>query len=250
MSKAKHLRAVMSKSVPDYVKDGLVLWLDGEEPLVSVKTEDGTSFTAWPDRAINGQVAAVGGVVRIGNAMLFDGVNSRGKIMNTEVISLSGIFKGLKKRTLEIVCKLDNTDEVQTVFIGEGNTASPQIGAAGLWYRPASGGFKVGTWDATPTAIAENVTDRASYSIVYGDEGLEDFDFFQNGNLCVKGNSLGNMYSSITAIGARLKTDGTTWQYRLCGEICCIRVYNRQLSDAERAKNFEIDKRRFEINAG
>lgn len=250
MTKVKRLRTALTKSLPDYVTDGLVLWLDGEEPLIPDETEEDTSASIWRDRAINGQIANVGGVVKLGDAMLFDGVNSHGQIKNTEVVALSQILKGLKERTLEIVCRLDSTDSAQVVILGEGNTASPEIGAAGLWYRPDSGGFKIGTWNATPTMIAENVTERSSYSIVYGDSSLQDFDFFQNGNLCAKGDSVGNMYSSTNAIGSRLKTDGVTWQYKMCGEISCIRIYSRKLTDAERLRNLEIDKRRFGINAG
>ena len=250
MSKVKLLRKAMTNSLPDYVRDGLVLWLDGDENLMSVKAEDGTPVTVWRDRAINGQQANVGAVVKSLDAMIFDGINSRGRIADTETVVLSGILSGLKERTVEIVCKLDNADNVQTVFIGAGNTATPEIGAAGLWYRPTSGGFKVGTWDNSPVVSVQNVTNRASYSIVYGNSDLSDFNFYQNGNLCTKGGIAGNMYSAATAIGARLKTDGTTWQYRLSGEICCIRVYNRKLTDAERGRNLEIDRRRFDIDAG
>ncbi len=250
MTKVKRLRTALTQSLPDYVRDGLVLWLDGEESLIPDETEEDTSASIWRDRAINGQIANVGGVVKLGDALLFDGVNSYGQIKNTESVALSKILKGLKERTLEIVCRLDNTDNVQTVFLGEGTTTSPETGAAGLWYRPDSGGFKIGTWNSTSTMIAENVTERASYSIVYGDESLQDFNFFQNGNLCAMGDSAGNMYSATNSIGSRLNTDGVTWQYQMCGEICCIRIYNRKLTDGERLRNFEIDKRRFGINAG
>lgn len=250
MSKVKHLRTVMSESLPEYIRDGLVLWLDGEESLITKEAEDGTTITVWNDRVINGQYAEVGGALKSEDALAFDGTNSRGELSKTGTVVLSGILKGLKERTLEIVCKLNNTTDVQVFMLGEGNTATPEIGAAGLWYRPASGGVKVGTWDNSPIVIVQNVTERASYSIVYGDTDLEDFNCYQNGVLCTKGEIAGNMYSEANAIGARLKTDGATWQYRLCGEICCIRVYNRKLTDTERAKNFEIDKRRFAINAG
>ena len=250
MSKVKLLKKAVSKSLPEYARDGLVLWLDGEEALMQVKAGDGSSAEVWRDRAVNGQQAVMSSAVKSVDSMIFDGVKSYGRIEETEALVLSGILKGLKERTVEIVCRLDNADTVQTVLLGAGNTATPEIGAAGLWYRPASTGFKVGTWDNSPIVTVQNVTARASYSIVYGNSDLTDFSFYQNGNLCAKGEIEGNMYSEATAIGARLKNDDTTWQYRLSGEICCIRIYNRKLSDAERAMNLEIDRRRFDIDAG
>lgn len=250
MGNLKKRAMMLSKNLPDYVKEGLVLWLDGEESVMSLTEEDGTSIRIWCDRAVSGQKANIGGVTQSEDAVVFDGVNGRGKLMDTEYINLTGILSGLQDRTVEIVCKLNDTDSVQTVFLGKGMTASAEIGAAGLWYRPASGGFKVGTWDESPSVPISNVTERASYSIVYGIDSLTDFMFYQNGVECPKGAAEGNMYTTMTSIGARLKTDNETWQYRLNGEICCIRVYYRKLTDAERAHNLEIDKRRFNLNVG
>lgn len=247
MTKLKKRALMFSKTQPDYVKDGLVLYLDAEESLMLMNIDSETA-RVWNDRAISGQRARVDAVTQTEKALLFDGVNSRGIIDLTEYISLLGVLTGIQERTIEIVCKLNDTEATQTVFLGKG-AATDENGAAGLWYRPASGGFKAGTFTNQAPSIVSNVTERASYSTVYGTENINDYILYHNGVECPKGEVAGNMnnYTYLT-IGSRYYND--TYSYRLKGEINCIRVYDRKLSDEERAHNLEIDKRRFDLNVG
>ncbi len=250
MSKLKNKAVMFSKSKPDYVKDGLVLWLDAQEPFIVMTDDNGDKIRVWPGRAISGQKASVGGVTQTEDSVVFDGINSRSKILDEEYVNLTGVLSGLNDRTLEIVCKLNSADDVQVLFLGKGIATSAESGAAGFWYRPLSEGFKVGTWDAASPVLVSDVTERASYSIVYSSTGLNDFDFYRNGTECVKGQTAGSMYNTMTSIGARLNKDGSTWGYRLNGEICSIRVYNRKLTEQERLHNLAIDTRRFDLNVG
>ncbi|MDO4418964.1 MAG: hypothetical protein Q4B92_01215 [Ruminococcus sp.] len=250
MSKLRNKALMLSKSKPDYVKDGLVLWLDAQEPFIVMYDNAGEKIRIWRDRAISGQKSNVGGVSQTKDSVFFDGVNSRSKILDEEYINLTGVLSGLNDRTLEVVCKLNNSDDVQVLFLGKGTAASAENGAAGLWYRPSSAGFKVGTWDSASPVLVSDVTERASYSIVYSNEDLNSFDFYRNGTECVKGETAGSMYNTMTTIGARLNKDGSTWEYRLSGEICSIRVYNRKLTEQERLHNLAIDTRRFNLNVG
>lgn len=249
MSDLKKRRAFMLKSSPEYVRDGLVLWLDAEEPLMQIEKNTGDDLVIWSDRAQLGQRAEVNDVLQEDNKIVFDGTGSFAKLGTQQPVVLSGILRGLSQRTLEVVCRLEDDLSVQTVILGYGYTVTPEIGSAGLWYRPASGGFKVGTWDDSPCVPVKGVTNRTSYSIVYGDTDLTDFIFYQNGVECPQGDTDGNMYSAGTALGARIRNDGNP-QYYFKGEINCIRIYNRKLSEAERLQNFAVDKRRFGIGVG
>lgn len=249
MSNLKKRRSFFTEALPNYVRDGLVLWLDGDEPLLRINAGAEKEGCVWRDSFVSGQGAEMESVSQLNGGVVFDGTAGWGIIGNTEPVALKGILKGLKNRTLEVVCRLDDAESVQTLIIGYGYTANTDIGAAGLWYRPASKAFKVGTWDNSPTVPIDNVTKRASYSIVYGDSDLTDFRFFKNGIEFAQGDTSGNMYSAAVTVGARKRNDGYG-QYRLKGEICCIRLYNRKLTDAERLQNYTIDKRRFGIDAG
>lgn len=232
-----------------YIRDGLVLYLDGEDDLVRNVPTDLGNATVWSDRAVLGQKAATAALTHTENAMLFNGTNSRCRIDPTEEISLSGVLSGLKDRTIEIVCKLNNTESVQTVFLGKGNATSTEdkLGV-GLWYRPASGGMKVSTISNQQSSVvsAESVLERASYSVIYGEKNINDYTLYQNGVECVKGEAAGNMNNpTYTTIGSRYYSD--SYSYFMNGEINCIRVYDRKLTDAEREHNLTIDRRRFDF---
>ena len=168
-----------------------------------------------------------------------------------------GVLSGFKERTIEVVCKINDTENSQSLILGCGR-ANADAWAAGLWYRPASGGFMVGTYGEQKATLVENGTDRASYSVVFGDSGLDDYNLYQNMRYCTKGSSGGNMnnYTFDMGGGAMNVYDAAGYvynngfSYRLNGEINCIRVYDRKLTDSEREHNFMIDKRRFGVDAG
>lgn len=227
-----------------YVQNGLALWLDGEFNAGKNVHEQNPSI--WNDLSGNGYDFTLNAVTASDKAMVFDGSSSYGRCENE---ALKELLSGLKERTVEVVCKFNNTSSVQTVFLSEGMTASPEVGAAGLWYRPASGGVKVGSWADCPPVKVENVSEMASYSVVYGKTELSDFLAYHNNSGLTIGDVAGDMYNEALSIGARLKNDGTTWQYLLNGEICCIRVYDRKLTDRERYYNYLIDKLRFGLKS-
>lgn len=227
-----------------YVNDGLELWLDGEFNAGKHMHEE--TPTVWKDLSSNGFDFTLNAVTVSDKAMVFNGSTSFAKCDDD---ALRELLSGLKDRTVEIVCKFNNTASAQVVFLGEGNTATPEIGAAGLWYRPSSGGFKVGTWDNSPAVKSDKAQRLMSYSTVYDNDKLNDFGFYQNNVSLTQDATAGNMYNSALSIGARLKNDGSTWQYFFNGEICCIRVYSRKLSDRERYYNYLVDKMRFGLKA-
>ena len=229
-----------------YVQNGLALWLDGE--FNAGRNVHEQAPTVWKDLSSNGYDFTLNAVTASDKAMVFDGSSSYGRCENE---ALKELLSGLKERTIEVVCKFNNTSSAQTVFLGNGMTASPEVGAAGLWFRPVNGNpyFKAGSCDLTPTIKSGNVGQLASYSVVYDDKNLSDFSAYQNNASLTQDAVAGNMYNVAISIGARLKNDYKTWQYLLNGEICCIRVYDRKLTDRERFYNYLIDKMRFGLKA-
>jgi len=247
MPDLKNRRKMMSKTDAGYIKDGLKLYFDAEEPFMNVNI-DGEPASIWNDRAVDGQKAIVSNVVQSENSTIWDGKTSSCKLLPQEYFSMLGVLSGLKERTIEVVCKINDTENPQIIILGCGR-ANADEWAAGLWYRPASGGFMVGTFGEQKVTLVENVTDRASYSVVFGASGFDDYNLYQNMRYCTKGSSGGNMnnYTFVT-VGSRYYNNG--FSYRLNGEINCIRVYDRKLTDSEREHNFMIDKRRFGVDAG
>ncbi len=230
-----------------YVQKGLALWLDGE--FNAGKNVHEQNPSVWKDLSGNGYDFTLNAVTVSDKAMAFDGTSSYGRCENG---ALKELLSGLKERTIEVVCKFNNTSSAQVVFLGEGMTEFPSNeGAAGLWYRPTSSEsfFKAGTWSKSPTIKAGNVGQFKSYSVVYDDKNLSDIAVYQNNASLTQDAVAGNMYNEALSIGARLKNDDKTWQYLLNGEICCIRVYDRRLTDRERYYNYLIDKMRFSFKA-
>lgn len=236
--KKRALQMIQSQQ-DEYIKDGLVLWLDGESQL-----DDSSIINGWKDLSGNAYQAELQNVVKNADAISFNDADSLGIISSSVA---GGVLTGICERTIEIVCKLNNTDNIQVIFLGAGKTTPAENSAAGLWYRPASKGLKVGTSDAQcPSLVtSDSLLGRASYSIVYGDTDLNDYVLYQNGTECQKGTAEGSMYNpTYTTIGCRYYN---SYSYRLSGEICCIRVYDRKLSVAEREHNLQIDRRRFDF---
>lgn len=245
MSELKKRGAMFQKSPPDYVKDGLVLYLDGEEDFMLMDI-NGALTRIWRDRVMSSQKVHIGGVTQSQGVTYWDGVTSCARIPQDEYIALLNILSGLKERTIEVVCKLNDTDASQTLILGNG-TSSETGFSAGLWYRPASGGFMASSSALQKPSLVDNADERASYSVVYGDTDINDYELFRNGFLCPKGTAGGNMNNpNYITVGSRYYNG--SYSYRLNGEICCIRVYERKLSDEERLRNLEIDARRYGLN--
>lgn len=223
-----------------YVQNGLALWLDGEFNAGKNVHEQNPSI--WKDLSGNGYDFNLNNVTADDKAMVFNGSYAR-----SENTVLQELLAGFKNRTIEVVCKINDATKSQVVFMGLGQVL-PELSAAGLWYRSTSKGFKVGTGNS-PVVKEENVTEMTSYSVVYGEDDLRDFLFYRNHASLTQGAEEGNMYNHAVSIGARLNTNGLTWEYLLDGEICCIRVYDRKLTDRERLYNYLIDKMRFGVKA-
>lgn len=225
-----------------YVKDGLALWLDGID-----NGGEGvhlTDLTEWKDLSGNGCNFALNDVTATDKAVCFNGSSSYGRISND---NLATLLTGLKERTVEVVCKLNNTSNVQVIFLGLGNTGVSN-GSAGLWYRPASSGFKVTSYSNKPVPVSDNITEACSYSIVFGNSDSNDYSFYQNGNAMSLASSATGTMANLTAttIGARLYSG--SYGYFMNGEIYSIRVYDRQLTESERLQNLMLDRKRFGIS--
>jgi hypothetical protein len=234
-----------------YVQDGLVLHLDGIYNDSYINQTHTDNPTIWKDLSGNNYNFAMTNITTTQDSFIFDGTAYGINDFDRSTSNLDKCLLGLSDKTIEVVFKMNTTSTSQVMFLGyNGDNNNISRSSNGLWYRPTSKGFKVSGVNGTispPSTVDPVPTDRMVASVVCGANSGDDYTLYiNNGVGCPKGAAGGNMqnYPNIS-IGAKYSTSGIT--YALNGEICAIRVYNRKLTDKERAHNFSIDKRRFDI---
>lgn len=233
-----------------YIQNGLLLHLDGIYNDSYINQTHTDNPTEWKDLSGNGNDFEMINTTTTQDAFVFNGSNSWGRnkfsLGNND---LHNCLYGVSSRTIEIVFKMNNTTVTQTIFLGKcANPTDATQSGAGLWYRPASKGFKVSGADGALSlpSLAGAPTERASFSTVYHYSNSNNYTLYNNLNQCEKGAAAGNMINSpYITIGARYNSKVG---YPLNGEICAIRVYNRTLTTEERLHNYKLDIRRFGLD--
>ena len=211
-----------------YVTDGLVLWLDG---INNTRHGHDAASTAWEDLSGNGFDAAISGNITLSNnAYVFSGNTAQNMVV---------LGFGAQKGTYEVVFKLTGA-LTGSVFVHHGNTAYV-IGSCLI---------------STGTQIIMSA--RANLQLSYG--STQEWTNKKSTYSYVKTNNTGFVNGSPVAltasgslgvypadgrltIGARHDEYG--YSRPLIGEISCIRVYDRILTQEEIAQNYAVDKIRF-----
>ena len=220
-------------SMSSYVTSGMALWLDGEFN-ATIDTHDAEA-TIWKDLSGNGYDFKLNNTVVLDTGMQFNGTSAYGTNDNADLITL--LSGTTTERTIEIVCKLEDTGSPQTILLGKGTSA------AGLWYRPVSKGFQCYTTGDTTVYKADPKFDSIqSLSQLSGNGSW----LYQNLDLTgppVAGGTMNN--TSYVTIGARYYSNKPGY-FSKC-TIYAIRIYNRHLTMEEQLNNFLVDKQRFGI---
>ena len=226
----------LAASTSSYVKDGLIACWDGIENAGSGQHD--TAATVWKD-VVGGYEFTLTGVTVDADRMTFAGTSSSyGILSSTDTTST---FVAAKNGTLEIVYAsrtgsgtqvlLQSTASSGLAFgLLSGNLILPYTssGATKPKYTFTSGAatntIAVRYTSSTPaSAIANGATLTASANDTWGSPG------------------------SVTYIGNRASQAANT---HFNGSIYCIRLYSRQLSDAEIAANQTVDQMRFILHIG
>lgn len=220
-------------SMSSYVTSGIALWLDGEFN-ATIDTHDAEA-TIWKDLSGNGYDFTLNNTVVLDKGMKFNGTSAYGTNDSADLITL--LSGTTTERTIEIVCKLEDTGSPQTILLGKGASA------AGLWYRPASGGFQCyTTGDTTAYKSDPKFNEVQSLSQISGGSSL----LYQNLDLVGEPTAGGVMNNtSYVTIGARYYSNNPGY-FSKC-TIYAIRIYNRHLTAEEQLNNFIVDKQRFGI---
>lgn len=231
---------LINDSTNEYVVDGLELWFDGEK---NNRTGHLSALSVWDDlsgnnhdmRCVGNTTATSVKTAQCGyNYVVFDG--STMFYNNDSIESLLHYSNG----TLEIVFEQETSDSSQSIITSH----AINIKNKGIWYRPASNGYRINSADASNTSsgfIMDVPTEKIAFSVSYiGD----------NYNVAVNGNTISNFTSGGTmpcnktfAVGAKAWNEGDL--YGFFGKIYTIRYYNRVLTPGEIAQNLSVDRKRF-----
>ena len=223
-------RIMMANQKNDwYVTDGLLMHLDG---IKNTRHGHDETTSVWEDLSDNNLDIQLYNCGILEKSVLFDGSTSYGIGIEEETSKIA-IPNG-KAQTIEIVMKYLSLDDF-IVFISNKNKA---FGYHNKTNRLICGTIKFNT--ASHYALIDKVY---GYRIDYV---LNDTNcvVFENG---VKlNNALDGYWDTQTSdnnfiIGKRFSGN------HLNGEIFAIRIYDHILSDAEKAHNYNIDKKRFGI---
>ena len=212
MSLASRRRALLMGQRSDYIRDGLVMWLDGEK-----NGDDGShdpSPTVWYDQSGNNYNWALTGVTVNDKSV---GFSSSGESNATRTYAEGSVSYTYAEVVFKKTESISTTD---AILVGYGNNFGS------LFTKSSS----IGVSSKTVRIPALNKV----------------FAFTTNCYLNGKQATNTNVAASFAS-----NVDPTIGRYngnnKLNGDIYCIRLYNRILSAAEIAHNFEIDKKRFGI---
>lgn len=205
-------RAYGGKKEDTYIQDGLVFWLDG--------INKGNDPTAWTD--------LVGGIKFVWNNSVVvqnDHIDTT-SITQSLVGDKSALFP-TNSSTIEVVVSMpNNTNGI--VFMGVAN-----------------GNICFGMWDNTLGLTTAPIVFHAQFYIfennkIYSFSCSKSLVSQNKTNLSIVNSSYWSNADSNLYVGGRANN-----QLLFKGNIYCIRIYNRQLTEADVAYNYDIDRKRF-----
>ena len=213
--------------LPDYISDGLVLWLDGKL--------QGSTADAWTD-LVNGVVFTkkASGVTFNSDNVQFGGSQnnclwntSTYEFVNSDVGTIEVCYRDVP--TTGASCAFSSCGVGSSGYGGKGicfeiytgNRIIYSSGNAGS--RPANGAWtaeSVGTYSVSSSRAIQNMISKGFTST----------------------NNYVSRYNAAAVIGADLQYKNT-----INGKIHSIRIYNRQLTEEEVLHNQAIDNTRFNL---
>ena len=220
-----------------YVQDGLVACWDGIEN-AGVGVHD-ASATVWRD-IVGGREFALHRVTVDADRMTFAG--SKDSYGNLSATDTTATFVAAKSGTLEIVYASRNGTTSQVILQAPANpgmTFYPYVSDGNYSIVPFSGSSN------KPTFVFESGTATNTVAIRYAD-GAPVSAIGNGATLPSNVQSYASTTGSETIIGTRASRKNGHFP----GSIYCIRLYSRQLTDAEIAANQAIDRMRFQYGIG
>ena len=210
-----------SQSFDNYIRDGLVLWLDG--------IEKGNNSDAWTDK-INNHIFTNNGCVFKDNCVEF----TNGKLTNTSFVAPSS-----NSGTIELVFYCDDSIAAQVIFM-------PKSGQSGIGFGMFSDDrVYINAVTSTPKRYPWNVVKPTVISSV----SLSNSRGYVNGVSKSK-YSTPDSYNTYLAYADSYNNIGNRepgHAAQFVGSLYSLRIYNRILTQNEILHNYTIDKARFNL---
>lgn len=214
-----HRAAMKKKGATGYITDGLVLYLDG--------INKGSTPNAWSN-LVGDEVFENIAATSISDGWRFDGsggLTKSGPLVSTDVGSDSP-----RTHTIEIV--LDTNNNKTMIMLASGNETGLVLG-----YYGSAGHIISGT---SLVAYQTQVADKRRVLSVNSGQAMENGIVLESVSETYFSGSVGNK----STIGYR---DRYSVNNPFIGDILCIRIYNRLLTEQEMRHNQIIDNERFNI---
>lgn len=221
----------------NYVKEGLVLHLDG---INNTGNGHSNTTTMWKDLSGNGNDGKLNNFDNTDNSgwfengISFDGINDVIEVAESDTISP-------KEQTIEIILQKDgdsNTTDGRQIFFVKWKGYTMEINKNNTISYGRNSGYL--------TYLTSNKTINLSekYSIVAKHEN--NISRLYINNIFEKEQNVQPIAYSMMKTITIGNYAGNGGQY-LNGKIYSIRMYNRALTDSEMEHNYEIDKERFNL---
>lgn len=209
---------------PSYVSDGLVMWLDGIKNGTNGAHE--STLTTWVDQTGNGWDWTNGGSAVTQNSVVFNGESNNYLYRNYQSIPQNVAM-------VEIVAKKTRGGCIVTGFGRNyvGNMNIPSTGNNLVFHTSAGSGADKNTAFDFGTAGEIHSANSSGYL-----DGVAITQF---------ASSAADWQYEYPSIGKYRASDGTGDEYKFIGEIYCIRMYSRILTEQEILANYAADVIRF-----
>lgn len=198
--------------ISNYVQDGLVLHLDG--------INKGATSGRWTSLVGNAYCVLTTHSTSESNSILMDGA---GYLTVTNPVTT-----GYSSGTIE-VCAVNGNTNTTAFYYGTSGRLSFMLSGAGYCFGVTSSNNQWSTDKVAKFTASANSSRLMVNGVVGGTLSSNNF-----------------ADASATTIGGRAGTGGS--RYYVDGRIHSIRIYNRQLTEAEMLQNQKVDDARFGLN--
>lgn len=226
-------KTTSKKYVSDYIKNGLILQLDGINN--DIDGHNSNQNTIWYDKSNKNKNATLYNCKVNEDNVAFTG--SSYATLDSDALGQYG------PSTIEVTFSSNGTSGI--VIADNRNVSSRGFGYDGSGFY-----IKVGDANSEPYffSLPNDLNSKHTYSVIYDGVNYNNTTAYQDSNPLTKKTSKSSFANNSTypIIGRRKWASGSAWYFK--GNIYSIRVYNRKLSNIQIEHNHELDKNRFNIN--
>lgn len=222
-----------STNVTPYIKDGLILNLDG---INNTTNGHDSSTTVWEDLSGNGLNFNLNNITINDDSMSFNGTTSYANIQDIKLWKT--IANNTTEYDVELCLKFNNSESYQPIISSNYGLINVAKFVKYLQFKSTNFGLNLSSILGN-----DNWSKYDKFTISCNMNALLGYFNTTNYTLESTNDSISPPTSDNFSIGTRL----TGESYWFHGDIYSIRIYNRHLTDEERLYNHSVDVKRFNV---